>query len=186
MNKDRFFFTDYEFTGKHAEYVKSLTNVLVDKNEYRKQIRLFETNVSVLVTAPLVGYLYNRKAEKEPNNDSVAKVAGSQMMSNSEDIKYAMVLILLLDEEYEPSIEKRIDRAFKFFGENESDFELLEQYTRGGIEVLYEKIMGDDTNPFDIAYNLMSFLEDFNSTFNRKIGSNDIIRLCNEFEGKQK
>ena len=159
---------------------------MVDKNEYRKQIRLFETNVSVLVTAPLVGYLYNRKAEKEPNNDSVAKVAGSQMMSNSEDIKYAMVLILLLDEEYEPSIEKRIDRAFKFFGEDESDFELFEQYTRGGIEVLYEKIMGDDTNPFDIAYNLMSFLEDFNSTFNRKIVSNDIIRLCNEFEGKQK
>lgn len=187
MDKDRFFITDYEIYGKHADYVRLLTGILVDNDVFRKQIKVFESNVSVLVNAPIIGYLYNRKAKKDINSSiTPAKIAGTQMIGNAEEMKYIMRLILLLDDNHEPLLDKRIEKVFKFFGEEESDFILFEEYARGGIEILYEKILGNSTDPFDIADNLMTFISDFEDMFNRQIKENDIIRLCNEFEGKQK
>lgn len=186
MDKIRDFFSnEYEIPGKHGQYVKILTSSVADGGTSKKQIKLFDTNVSVLINAPIIGFLYNNTAEKD-NKDPVAKIAGTQMMAYSEEIKYAMRLILLLDEHYEPNVERRLDKAFRYFGEDENDIKRFEEFLRGGIEILYEKIIGNNSDPFDIADNLITFTYEIQSTYNEKIEANEIIKLCNEFEGKQK
>lgn len=187
MDKIRDFFSnEYEIPGKHGQYVKILTSSVAEWGRGKKQIKLFETNVSLFVNAAIIGFLYCRRAPKEISKEQGAKIAGTQMMSYSEEIKYVMRLILLLDEDYESKIERRLDKAFRYFGDNEEDIKRFEKYARGGIEVLYEKLVGDSSDPFEIADNLITFTDEIQSLFNEKVDNNDIMRLCNEFEGKQK
>ena len=187
MDKIRDFFSnEYEIPGKHGQYVKILTSAIGENSKNKKQIKLFDTNISICVNAPIVGYLYNRTANKDNSDSSVAKIAGTQMMGYSEIAKDVMRLILLLDEGYEPNNDKRFDKAFRYFGENADDIKRFEEFMRGGIEVLYEKIIGNSTDPFEIADNLITFVYEFQSLFNEKVGDNEILSLCNEFAGKQK
>ncbi len=96
-----------------------------------------------------------------------------------------MKMILLLDEQYESSFDKRIDKAFRHFGEDDKDYELLEDYLRGGIEVLHEKILNTSTDPFEITSNLIMFLQEFDELFNSNIDDGKIISLCKDFAGRQ-
>lgn len=186
MDKVRDFFSnEYEIPGKHGKYVKILTSAIGENSKSKKQIKLFDTNISIFINAPIVGYLYNNTADKD-NSDIVAKIAGTQMMAYSEIAKDVMRTILLLDENYEPNKDKRFDKAFRYFGENADDIKRFEAFMRGGIEILYEKIIGNSTNPFEIADNLITFVYEFQSMFNEKVGENEILSLCNEFAGKQK
>lgn len=50
-------------------------------------------------------------------------------------------LIMLLDKQYEPDEDKRIDKAFRHMGENPADEERFDSYVRGGVDVLYEKLI---------------------------------------------
>ena len=36
-----FFSGEYQFTGKHGEYVKQLTDTLVEKGTYEKEIKIY-------------------------------------------------------------------------------------------------------------------------------------------------
>ena len=96
-----------------------------------------------------------------------------------------MKLILLLDNEYEPNEQKRIDKAFRYFCEDENDFKLFEDYMRGGIEVLYENIISDETDPFKITENLIDFLAEFQEMFNDRVGKDDIFNLCEQFKKRE-
>ena len=49
-------------------------------------------------------------------------------------------IILLLDTENEPDENKRLDKAFRYFGQD-ADLALFDQYVLGGVEVLYEKLI---------------------------------------------
>ena len=49
---------EYSFRGKHAEYVVKLTAEYDDKHH-----KLFNTNYDVYAIAPIIGFLYQRKAE---------------------------------------------------------------------------------------------------------------------------
>ena len=60
-----FFSGEYQFTGKHGEYVKQLTDTLVEKGTYEKEIKIFAFNHKIYTVAPMIGYLYNvRQQEK--------------------------------------------------------------------------------------------------------------------------
>lgn len=181
-----FYSTDYEIRGKHGQMVKALTANIADNTKNKRQIRIFETNVSVMVNAPMIGFLSKKKGKEDRSTDQSAKIAGAQMMAYSEDLKYVMQLILLLDDSYEPDFTRRIDKAFRNFGECEKDLELFEAYLRGGIEILYSNIIGRSTKPFEFADNLVSFMYDFNDLYNESVSNEDILKLCNEFAGKQK
>ena len=47
---------------------------------------------------------------------------------------------MLLDSEYEPDEQKRLDKAFRHLGQDE-DLDLFDQYVLGGVDVLYEKLI---------------------------------------------
>lgn len=58
------FVKEYSFRGNHAERVLRLTTHLGND----KEIKIFDRNVDVYIIAPLIGFLYGRKAELDKSN----------------------------------------------------------------------------------------------------------------------
>ena len=170
----------YRFHGKHALYVDKLTAVF-DNNTKAK---LFERNVDVYTNAPLVGFLYGRMAEadyeKNPANQQVynQNVMGDRVIYSQEELVFNFRLIMLLDKAYEPDEEKRIDKAFRHMGEDEADEKRFDSYVRGGVEVLYEKLIEGSASADDYVMRLYDFLEDLNEKFNEGVQINEILKLC--------
>ncbi|WP_419574214.1 hypothetical protein, partial [Phascolarctobacterium succinatutens] len=133
---------------------------------------------------PMIGYLYKRKAAREVS-DHGPKISEGQVIRYADRAQEVMKLILLLDNEYEPNEQKRIDKAFRYFCEDENDFKLFEDYMRGGIEVLYENIISDETDPFKITENLIDFMAEFQEMFNDRVGKDDIFNLCEQFKKRE-
>ncbi len=171
----------YRFLGSHAEKVVYLT-ALFDKESKAK---LFERNIDVYINAPILGFLYNRKATKNSDgNVSAQNVFPEQMINNSDKLKYILQLILLLDSENEPDEEKRVDRAFRTIGQD-ADLELFDQYVLGGVDLLYEKLIEGATDSNEIVERLYEFTEEFQDRFNSDITNENILELCNAFNKQQ-
>jgi len=170
----------YRFKGRHALRVDQLTGVF---DEISKA-KLIDRNVDVYANAPLIGFLYGRTADlddtKNPETGQVynQNVMGDRVIYSSDELQFNFRLIMLLDANYEPDVEKRIDKAFKRLGEDPSDEERFDSYVRGGVDVLYEKLIEGANNPEDYVNQLYEFVEEFNDRFNSEINPDDILRLC--------
>lgn len=165
----------YRFTGSHAEKVSALTAVFDDV----AKAKLFERNLDVYMNAPLIGFLFKRKGVK--NSDGAfadQNIFPEQLINNSEQLKYIFRLILILDTQYEPNEEVRLDKAFRHFGADEADLQLFDAYVLGGVEVLNEKLIDGSTDPAEYVNRMYDFVEEFNERFNETITSKDILDLC--------
>lgn len=169
---------DYIFKGKHADMVKDLTKEFdVNKN------KLFQRNLDVYILAPIIGFLYQRKADLDTNSDnkSTTKVFTSQIFPAQDDLNFNFQLIMLLDKNNEPDVEKRIEKAFR--GNNSEDDEALyESYVRGGVEVLYEKLMADVNAPDEYISKLYDFLEEFDERYNQTIYMEQVLERCRKIK----
>lgn len=87
---------------------------------------------------------------------------------------------MLLDKDYEPDEDKRIDKAFRHAGEDPADMERFDSYVRGGIDVLYEKLIDGATNVDDYMNRLFDFVYDFQDRFNSEATSETILKLCSQ------
>lgn len=85
---------EYSFKGSHAEKVNKLTAKFDDKNQ------LFKRNLDVYMMAPVVGFLYQRKADANTGdgNQKPTKIFPQQLIENSDDLVFAYRLIMLLDK----------------------------------------------------------------------------------------
>lgn len=166
----------YRFLGRHAEMVNALTAVFDESSK----AKLFDRNLDVYINAPLVGFLFKRKGTKDKGDGSVSpqNIFPEQMMNASDKLKYNLRLILLLDSAYEPDADKRLDRAFRHLGQDESDLELFDAYVLGGVEVLYEKLIPGASGPSDYMDRMYDFVEEFYERFNEDISNEDILALC--------
>ena len=96
----------YRFRGRHARYVDDLTNVF----DTLSKAKIFERNVDVYANAPLVGFLYGRKADlddtKNPETNQVytQNVMGDRVIYSKVELLFNFRLIMLLDKEYELSL----------------------------------------------------------------------------------
>jgi hypothetical protein len=170
----------YRFKGRHALRVDQLTGVF---DEISKA-KLFDRNVDVYANAPLIGFLYGRIADvddsKNPETGQVysQNVMGDRVIYSSEELLFNFRLIMLLDANYEPDEEKRINKAFRNMGEDPTDEKRFDSYVRGGVDVLYEKLI-EGSNDLDSFVNrLFEFIKEFQDRFNSEINSDDILRLC--------
>lgn len=164
--------------GKHAQYMSLLASNFGEINA-----KLFNRNIDVYVQAPIVGFLYQKKSEKDVKNKDLkipdAHILKDQMINAKDNLVFNMQLILLLDKDYEPDEEKRIDKAFRHFGKDEKDFELFESYVLGGIEVLYQKLIENAGKSDDFIYKLTSFTDEINSRYYSEIDKDVLLNSLN-------
>ena len=170
----------YRFKGRHALRVDQLTGVFDELSK----AKLIDRNVDVYANAPLIGFLYGRTAElddlKNPETGQVynQNVMGDRVIYSQEELMFNFRLIMLLDKQYEPDEDKRIDKAFRHMGEDPKDEERFDSYVRGGVDVLYEKLIEGASEPDDYINKLFEFVEEFQDRFNSEISSDDIVQLC--------
>lgn len=169
----------YRFKGRHAQRVDLLTGAF---DEFSKA-KLFERNVDVYANAPLIGFLYGRTADvdnlKNPETNQVysQNVMGDRVIYSTEELLFNFRLIMLLDSNYESDAKKRIDKAFRISDNNTSDEERFDSYVRGGVDVLYEKLIEGNNNPEHFINSLFDFIKDFQEKFNDSISSKDILNF---------
>lgn len=174
------FDTQYRFKGRHAVRVDKLTGVFDNVSK----AKLFERNIDVYMNAPLIGFLYGRLAEpdgeKNPENGQIydESVMGDRVIKSQVDLLFNFRLIMLLDVVYEPDVQERINKAFRHMGENPADEERFDSYVRGGVDVLYEKLIEGANSPNDYVTKLYEFLDEFQERFNSSINSDNILSLC--------
>lgn len=165
---------EYSFRGKHCEYVIKLTA------EYdAKKHKLFATNYDVYAIAPVIGFLYGRKAELDKSGDST-KIFPDKLMKEQQNLLFNYRLIMILDKNHESDFNERLNKAFRYYGSEKavSDEDLYESYVRGGVEVLYEKLIANATSEEDYLKNLYDFLEEFDERYNDSVSTESIIDLC--------
>ena len=150
---------EYFFHGIHAERLIALTSQFGKTSS----MKLFQRNVDVFMIAPVVGFIYGRKAALD-NSQPDRTINFAQMTYCKNDLIFNYRLVTLLDKEYEPDPQKRLDKAFRFMGtpQAEPDEKRFEDFMRGGIDVLYEKLVSPGQN---YEKNLISFLEEFNDRY---------------------
>lgn len=167
---------EYSFTGIHAGKVKKLTA------QFNKEstAKMFSRNIDVYIIAPLIGFLYGRKADSDKSSSDTTKIFPEQLIKESSNLKYNYQLIMLLDEKNEASFENRLDKAFRYYGsdDNVSDKQLFEKYVRGGVDVLYEKLIEEANSTEDYLRNLYDFLEEFHERYNEAVSNDIIMELC--------
>lgn len=138
----------------------------------------------VYANAPLIGFLYGRTADLDDTKNSETgqvynqNVMGDRVIYSGDELQYNFWLIMLLDANYEPDEEKRIDKAFRHYGQDPADEERFDSYVRGGIDVLYEKLVEGENTPEAFANRLYEFIDEFNDRFNSEISTDDILQLC--------
>ena len=165
---------EYAFKGSHAEKVIKLTAKIDDRNQ------IFKRNYDVYLMAPIVGFLYQRKAETDNSGDKTTKIFPEILMNNSDDLAFNYRLIMLLDKKNEPDIEGRVDKAFRLYNSDKAaeDEKLYDQYVLGGVDVLYEKIIGTGTSAADYLSTLYDFMEEMDERYNQVIDTDHIVELC--------
>ena len=164
---------EYSFQGKHADMVTSLTNAFGQGNH-----KLFERNYDVYLLAPIIGFLYQTRTDLDQTSGiKPTKIFAEILMKNIDALRFNYRLIMLLDQQYEPDPEKRIEKAFRG-QETAEDIERYESYVRGGVEKLYEKLISECTTEEDYVAHLYDFLEEFDERYNQQIDLDRILELC--------
>lgn len=172
----------YKFKGIHAKKVRILTSVFHDASKSK----FFSRNVDVYLNAPIVGFLYGRTAAldhtKDPETNQVynQNIMGDRVIYSSDELLFNFRLIMLLDKQYEPDVKKRIDKALKHMGDDPNDIARFDSYVRGGVDVLYEKLIEDVSNVDEYYTRLYEFVEEFEERFNSDIDNEDILKLCSK------
>ena len=163
---------DYYFRGLHAEKVNRLTTAFGKSNK-----SLFNRNLDVYLLAPIVGFLYTRSAPMDTSGDT-ARIHYDALSKELNTLWFNYRLIMLLDEKYEPEYDNRIDKAFRFYGKPQAtpDEERYESYVRGGVDILFEKLIAPSNTEEDYLNNLFDFMEEFEERYGQS--TDEIVDLC--------
>ena len=161
MNES-FFRREKALYSKHAKYVKEL-----------KDKGIFGRYIDVYKAASIVGFLYNKKEEEDKVKNSFgtldeAKILTEQVVKETKYLKINFQIIILLDKEYEKDDDKRMEKAFRNLADNEKDIDLFESYTRGGIEILYDKCISTSNQKDDFMANIIEFLEEIKDKYSKE------------------
>ena len=173
-----------QIQGKHADYMNALTAKLARI----KTKGIFERNIDVYISAPLIGFLYKRNAKVDSSSDTKANIFAEQINREMEQLQYNYRLIMLVNKE-NTTFDERQSRAFRYDNNEEKRKEgddIFESYVRGGIEVLYEKIIKNGNTTEEYIFNLFEFLQEFNDRYyeDGSLTDHDIINICRNIENK--
>ena len=165
------FNSNFDITGIHANYLKDLCELrgnVADKDQH-SNFKIFKAYVDAYILCPLIGYQYSRKGKMGNAADGDVGILAEQIVKRSGELKYVYQILMLVDEESEPDVEKRIYRAFNFTDKTEEDRKLLatnmqifNEYFLGGIEVLHEKFVKECIDRDAYLNKIFQFTKNFN------------------------
>lgn len=173
------FTSQVRFYGKHGQYLEALTpgkekQKDLDLPEIQRNKYLFDTVVDIYILAPLVGYLYQRTAERD-GSEQTKNIMEGQLASHRDKLEFSYELLMILDKKSEPDLNERIRRAFRATDELvKQGLAVYNSYARGGIEVLYEKLIEGASDPDDLVRNVIDFTEEWNEKFLEEAESEDL------------
>lgn len=174
---------EYSFRGKYARCVKNLV-----------ESKLFERNIDVYILAPIVGFLYGKKAALDDNSESdekaerhiTTKIFTDQLLKEQPKLKFIYRLIMLLDEtEAGLSIEDKVNRAFRADDNEEvleRNMQIFESYVLGGVEYLHDKLYVEGADRDECIQGLFEFVHDFREDLEHRESDESIIDIIREFE----
>lgn len=165
------------FKGKHAIYMKQLTAPFSEDIS----VGIFKRNLDVYLLAPIVGMAYRRCAAVDGGED-FTRIHAEQLIGESANLEMNYRTILLLHDKDKLDAETRITRAFRYDEDSEKRKEgddIFESYVRGGIEVLYEKLIAPSKQMEDYYTNLFHFVMEFDEKWKDCYSVEEISQLCN-------
>ena len=165
------FNTNLDITGIHANYLKDLCELrgnVADKDEH-SNFKIFKAYIDAYILCPLIGYQYGRKAKMGNITDGDAGILAEQIIKRSGELKFIYQVLMLVDEESEPDVERRIYRAFKFTESTDEDKDLIaegmriyNEYFLGGVEILHEQFVDECIDNDQYIAKMYQFTKDFN------------------------
>lgn len=159
---------DYLLRGKHATYTKYL----------RDTANLFDRYLDVYMLGAVVGYLHNRKSEKDLSTNDTAAMLASVFIGEKDKCEFIYRLIMLMDTSTGLSADQRVDRAFRDDTNEEAvknNLRLFNSYVLGGIEVLYEKFVDNCTTRDDYLDGIYKFVNEFKSDIDNVHNDEDLV-----------
>jgi len=160
----------YEFQGKHAEMVLALRSD--SSGSERPAESLFRRFIDVYLIAPLVGFLYGRKESVDTESSAEPRsIFAETIIGEKERLMLNYHLIVLLEGRKDVDINERVGRTFREADEEtvKRNMALYESYVRGGVEILYEKLIGTTKTEDEWIDNMMDFVNDFDDKFSLSI-----------------
>ena len=148
---------EYCFYGKYADIVKKLTTKLNDEIG----TVFFERNLDVYEIAPIIGWVYQRKATSA-HDDNTTKIFRDKIIDDRPNLLFNYRNIMLLEHK-DLSEEERMNIAFKMDDKDDERKvydELYNSYVLGGLEVLDEKIFENASEPEDYLKNFYEFVQE--------------------------
>lgn len=161
---------DFKITGKHANYWKDLCVLAgnVPDRELHDNFKIFKANIDAYITCPIIGYQFNRKGKIDNSVSGDAGMMTEVISKRSNELKFIYQIIMLLDSESEPNMDKRVFRAFNFSEETEEDRKVIAEnmavfnaYFLGGLEVLHEQFVDVCFDDDAYLHKMYSFTKQF-------------------------
>lgn len=175
------FDTDYTICGKHAKFLKFLAK----KNAESEKIfgaKIFERYIDVYMNAAIFGLTFSRRAKRDLESEERANTAHILANAFSRERENCILLyrmIMILEESSGLSLEEKINRAFSNDATlDQNNFELFNDYVRGGIEIMYEKFTEGCHTPEDFLDRTYEIIAEFQKDL-VGISQEDIDALIN-------
>lgn len=154
---DCMFDREYYFYGKYADIVKRLTKKLNDEIG----AAFFERNLDVYEIAPIIGWVYQRKATSV-RDENTTKIFRDKMIDDRPQLLFNYRNLMLLEYK-DQNAEERMNIAFQMDDKDDERKpydELYNSYVLGGLEILDEKIFENASEPEEYLKNFYEFMQE--------------------------
>lgn len=158
-----FFKKQFEFRGKHSRMVSELCVANDYEHTYFKRV------IDVYIFAAIIGIRIDRKASEDYSPVETKSIFPEQMINAKEDLDFIMQMMVMLDPASGATDEDRVCEAFRGAQTKEEYDRLMgnfNDYVRGGVEELYERLVVRKPDSEDRFYdektaNLMALYDRF-------------------------
>ena len=164
------FESDYTINDTHATRLKFLAKKNSrddDEPDNPKSAKIFERYIDVYMNAAVWGISYRRRAKADTSSSDRARIYADAFIRERDNCRFLYRLVILLDDSEKLTQDERIDRAFRYdtspdkIDESKKNWELFNDYVRGGIDIMYEKFTADCSNRDEYFERIFSVMTEF-------------------------
>lgn len=160
--------SDLVFYGETSKKMKEL----------KDESGIFERNIDIYLAAGVIGAIYNQKKDisnlnNDKTNDIKTTINVSQILGTEAiRIKFLTSLIFIIESHNRDLEENELLRLSfaDWFSTLQNDnissdkdkYKIFNQYVAGGVDILYERIIGSSNDPEKYARNFYKFISEIN------------------------